>query len=67
MTDRIERDDLEAELRRTVGDAEVRAAEARNPLILIGVVVVVVAVGVAYFLGRRIGRRASTTVEIRRL
>jgi hypothetical protein len=67
MSERIEPEDLEAELRRTVGDAEGRAADARHPLIAGAVVTVVVLVGVAFLVGRRLGRRASTTVEIRRI
>ena len=64
--DRVTREDLETELRDTFGDAGGRAGEARTPL-LAAVVVGAVLLGVAYLVGRRIGRRSSTTVEIRRI
>ena len=65
--DRVTREDLETELRGTVGDAGGRAGEARTPLLAAAVVVGAVLLGVAYLVGRRIGRRSSTTVEIRRI
>ena len=65
--DRVTREDLEAELRDTFGDAGGRAGEARTPLLAAAVVVGAVLLGVAYLVGRRIGRRSSTTVEIRRI
>ena len=65
--DRVTREDLEAELRDTFGDAAGRTGEARTPLLAAAVVVATVLLGVAYLVGRRIGRRTSTTVEIRRI
>ena len=65
--DRVTREDLEAELRDTFGDAAGRTGEARTPLLAAAVVVATVLLGVAYLVGRRIGRRSSTTVEIRRI
>ena len=65
--DRVTREDLEAELRDTFGDAAGRTGEARTPLLASAVVVATVLLGVAYLVGRRIGRRSSTTVEIRRI
>ena len=65
--DRVTREDLEAELRDTFGDAVGRTGEARTPLLAAAGVVGAVLLGVAYLVGRRIGRRSSTTVEIRRI
>ena len=65
--DWVTREDLEAELRDTFGDAAGRTGEARTPLLAAAVVVATVLLGVAYLVGRRIGRRSSTTVEIRRI
>ena len=65
--DRVTREDLETELRDTFGDAAGRTGEARTPLLAAAVVVATVLLGVAYLVGRRIGRRSSTTVEIRRI
>ena len=65
--DRVTREDLEAELRDTFGDAAGRTGEARTPLLAAAVVVGAVLLGVAYLVGRRIGRRSSPTVEIRRI
>ena len=65
--DRVTREDLEAELRDTFGDAAGRAGEARTMLLAAAVFVGAVLLGVAYLVGRRIGRRSSTTVEIRRI
>ena len=65
--DRITRDDLEAELRATVGGAEGPVADRRSSLVAGAVVVVVVAVAVAWLVGRRTGQRRSTVVEVRRI
>jgi hypothetical protein len=65
--DRVTREDLEAELRDTFGDAAGRTGEVRTPLLAVAVVVGAVLLGAAYLVGRRIGRRSSTTVEIRRI
>ncbi|MBC8364494.1 MAG: hypothetical protein H8E59_05800 [Actinobacteria bacterium] len=65
--DRVTRDDLEAELRDTFGGAVGRADEARAPLLVAAVAAGAILLGVAYLVGRRIGRRSSTIVEIRRI
>tara|TARA_B110000438_G_C15424015_1_gene483191 strand:+ start:335 stop:541 length:207 start_codon:yes stop_codon:yes gene_type:complete len=65
--DRITRDDLEAELRATVGGAEGPVADRRSSLVAGAVVVVVAAVAVAWLVGRRTGQRRSTVVEVRRI
>ena len=64
---RIELTDIQAKLEEIRGDT-VETAERAKPVALAGAVAgVVVLVGVAFFLGRRKGRRKSTWVEIRRL
>ncbi|HJM31140.1 MAG: hypothetical protein QF367_10015 [Acidimicrobiales bacterium] len=65
--DRVTREDLEAEVRNTFGDAVGRADDARVPLLAVAVAAGAILLGVAYLVGRRIGRRSSTTVEIRRI
>ncbi|MBP67467.1 MAG: hypothetical protein CL435_02925 [Acidimicrobiaceae bacterium] len=63
----VTREDLETELRRTLGRVG-DTGESRKP----GIVAIVVLVGGAllvatYFIGRRIGRVRSTVVEVRRI
>ncbi len=65
--DRVTREDLESEIRSTFGEATGRADEARIPLLAAAVVVGALLLGAAYLVGRRIGQRSTTTVEIRRI
>ncbi len=66
MANRITQEDLEKSLNETLGEAENRIPGGRNS-VLAGIAVLAgVALTVAYFLGRRIGRLNSTTVEIHR-
>ena len=65
--DRVTREDLESEIRSTFGEVTGRADEARIPLLTAAVVLGALLLGAAYLVGRRIGRRSSTTVEIRRI
>ena len=66
MAHKITQEDLEKSLSETLGEAENRIPGGRNS-VLAGIVVLAgVALTVTYFLGRRIGRLNSTTVEIRR-
>jgi hypothetical protein len=65
--ERITRDDLEAELRATVGGTEGSVAERRSSFVAGAVVVVVAVVAVAWLVGRRAGQRRSTVVEVRRI
>ncbi len=66
MAHKITQEDLEKSLSETLGEAENRIPGGRNS-VLAGIAVLVgVALTVTYFLGRRIGRLNSTTVEIRR-
>ncbi len=64
---RVQIGDIQAKLEEIRGDTT-EAAEQAKPMVVIGAVAgVVVLVGIAFFLGRRRGRRKSTWVEIRRL
>jgi hypothetical protein len=64
---RITRDDLEAKLRQMAGGVD-DTVEAVRPKLLTGVVGgVVLALLVAYLLGRRRGRKRSAVIEIRKV
>lgn len=63
----IDRDTIEAKLRAIQGDVDDVAGEAVNYAIVAGVVVVVAVVGIAFWLGKRRGRRKGTVIEVRRL
>ena len=65
--DPITREDLEAELRATVGDPDGTVAAARPRRVAAGVAVGVVVVVAVYLAGRRSGRLRSTVVEVRRI
>lgn len=64
---KITRDDLEARFRALQGGVVDKAESARSQLLKAGVGAAVVALVIAYLLGRRKGRRKTTLVEIRRL
>lgn len=63
----VTREDLEAELRRTVGDVGDKASSNRRTAVVVGLVVGGLVVLAAYLAGRRIGKTRSTVVEIRRI
>jgi hypothetical protein len=63
----ISRDDIEAKFRELQGEVEVISDEAVNYAVVAGVALLVGVVVVAFWLGRRRGRRARTVVEIRRI
>lgn len=70
MTDRsdvqISRDDIKSKLGEIQGEALDQVEGARNQLIAVGAAVALVLLIVAFLLGRRGGRRASTVIEVRR-
>ncbi len=66
-TAKISRDDLEAKLREISGGAEETVEAARPMLISTAVAGVVLAILVAYLLGRRRGRARSAVIEIRKV
>ena len=63
----ITRADIEAKLREIRGEVDTTAESARSYLVIVGGAGVVAIIGVAYFLGRRKGKKTSTVVEIRRV
>lgn len=64
---RIEISDIKSKLEEIKGDAGETVERSRSIAVAAAVAGAVVIVGVAFFLGRRRGRRKSTWVEIRRL
>lgn len=64
---RITREDIETKLRQLKGDAEEVTNAQKTNGIVIAAVGGVLLVALAYFLGRRKGRKKSAFVEIRRL
>jgi hypothetical protein len=64
---RITRDDIEAKLREVAGDVDSGVESVKPKLITAGVAAAVLALLVAYLLGRKGGRHRSAVVEIRRL
>jgi hypothetical protein len=64
---KVTRDDIEAKLRQLRGEADKVEESAKGPLALVGGAVGVVMLGVAFILGKRKGKKVSTTVEIRRV
>jgi hypothetical protein len=63
----ITRRDLESKFRELQGEVDSAGASARSYALVVGAVAAVAVVGVAYFFGRRRGRKRSTVVEVRRL
>jgi hypothetical protein len=63
----ITRRDLETKFRELQGEVSSAGDSAKSYALVVGAVAAVAVVGVAYFLGRRRGKRRSTVVEVRRL
>lgn len=64
---RITREDLQDELRATVGSSEGSLVERRVSAVVVVSLAAVTLVAVAWFVGRRAGLRRSTVVEVRRI
>lgn len=64
---RVELTDLQAKLGEIRGEVDDTTEAARPVATYAAVAAVVVVVGLAFFLGRRRGRRKATWVEIRRV
>lgn len=64
---KISRDDIEAKFRELQGEVADVQEEAVNVAIIVGAAVAVTVVVVAFWLGRRRGRKTRTVVEIRRV
>jgi hypothetical protein len=63
----VTRADIEAKMREIQGEAEVGTDAAKGAGVAAGVGLLLLAVLVAYVLGRRRGRMRRTVVEIRRI
>jgi hypothetical protein len=64
---KISRDDLEAKFRAIKGDVDQRALAAKDsakPFLIGGAVLVLF---LTYLIGKRVGKKKSTVVEIRRI
>ena len=64
---RVTRGDIEAKVRQLQGEVEQAGEAAKGPATIIAGVAVVVLIGLAFFLGKRRGKRQTTTIEIRRV
>ena len=69
MTDdgRVTRADIEAKARQLQGEVEQAGESAKGPALLIAGVAGVVLLGLVFLLGKRRGKRQTTTIEIRRV
>jgi hypothetical protein len=63
----ITRRDLETKFRELQGEVTSAGDSAKSYALVVGAVAAVAVVGVAYFLGRRRGKKRTTVVEVRRL
>jgi hypothetical protein len=64
---KITRDDIEAKFEELRGDVGERTEAAKMPALAIAVGAAVLTVCVAYWLGRRRGKRRQMVLEIRRI
>jgi hypothetical protein len=65
--EKITRDQIEAKLREVTGGVTGDVEEVRSQALAIGQGIVVISVAVVFLFGRRMGRRKSTIVEVRRI
>ncbi len=65
--DRITRADIEAKFGELQGDVESAGEAAKGMGIVVAGVVAVVVISVVFLLGKRRGKRQTTTIEIRRV
>lgn len=65
--EKITRAQLEAKFREVTGGVTDEVEEVRSQALAIGLGIVVVGVAVVFLVGRRMGRRKSTVVEVRRI
>ena len=65
-TPHISREDLETKFRTLQADIQGRAADKKQSLIAAGSAIATVVILIAYFFGRRSGRRKGGRVEFRR-
>ncbi len=65
--DRVTRGDIEAKVRQLQGEVEQAGESAKGPAMIVAAVAAVVLLGVVFLLGKRRGKRQTTTIEIRRV
>jgi len=65
--EKITREQIEGKLREMTGGVSEEVEGVKSQALAIGLGVVVVSVAVVFLLGRRMGRRKSTIVEVRRI
>ena len=65
--DRVTRGDIEAKVRQLQGEVEQAGESAKGPAMIVAAAAVVVLLGVVFLLGKRRGKRQTTTIEIRRV
>jgi len=65
--EKITRDQIEAKLRELTGEVTGEVEEVRSQALAIGLGIALVSVAVVFLIGRRMGRRKSTIVEVRRI
>ncbi len=58
--------DIKRKLGDIQGEAQEQVESAKNQIIAVGLVVAVLALLIAFLLGRRGGKRASAVIEVRR-
>lgn len=63
----IRKADLEAKLRELQGGVEDTKESATSMLLTVGAVVAVGVIAIAFFAGRRKGKKRTTIVEVRRI
>jgi hypothetical protein len=64
---KITRDDLEAKFREIKGDVDKRARAAKETLIPLAIAGGLLTLLLVYLIGKRVGKKKSTVVEIRRI
>ena len=65
--EKITRDQIEAKLREVTAGVTGDVEEVRSQALAIGLGIALVSVAVVFLIGRRMGRRKSTIVEVRRI
>ena len=65
--EKITRDQIEAKLREVTAGVTGDVEEVRSQALAIGLGIALVGVAVVFLIGRRMGRRKSTIVEVRRI
>jgi hypothetical protein len=64
---KISRDDIEAKFRELRGDVDTRVEDVKVPAAAIAVGIVVATIVVAYWFGKRRGKKRQMVLEIRRI